>query len=138
MSASNEQTVNTPIQINTKQKNRIQKRRVARQKLQEAFALKRKDTKLYGQTPPYSNTPHLSAGCMRCARGPDGRFLTSEEIAIKEMEKLAITPVEMKPEGMESLTDLKSEKPKLQGTQHPSHTPASRSCLSLTPSPMAG
>jgi hypothetical protein len=113
MSTNIEPTLNSPSRLNTKQRLRIQKRRAARQKLQELFALKQKDAKRSGQQLTYPNAPHLSAGCMRHLRGPDGRFLTPEQIATQELERLAITEGKIEPAGVDSLTNSGREKPKL-------------------------
>ncbi|KAF1837798.1 hypothetical protein BDW02DRAFT_469775, partial [Decorospora gaudefroyi] len=79
MSTGSEQLDALP-HLNAKQRSRIQKRRLARQKLQEVLALKKSRV-----LPPQPNN-HPS-GCMRPPRGPDGRFLTPEQIATKELEK---------------------------------------------------
>jgi hypothetical protein len=113
MSTNNEQAIDSPSRLNTKQRLRIQKRRVARQKLQEVFALKQKDAKRPGQSLTYANAPHLSAGCMRRLRSADGRFLTLEQIATQELEKLAIKEPEVKAADVESLSSIRTEKPKL-------------------------
>ncbi|EOA87424.1 hypothetical protein ACJQWK_10355 [Exserohilum turcicum] len=80
-----------PTPLNVKQLNRIQKRRIAREKLQAHLALKRENAKLYGESPPYSSRPQQIQGCMRRPRGPNGRFLTPEEcILIQTMNTLAL------------------------------------------------
>ncbi|KAH6622008.1 hypothetical protein C7974DRAFT_397504 [Boeremia exigua] len=64
--------------FNTKQRERLIKRRVARQKLQE-FLLVTQPPKTYLIGRPWP--------CMRRPRGPDGRFLGAEKIAAqREME----------------------------------------------------
>jgi hypothetical protein len=113
MSTNNEQTLDSPSLLNTRQRIRIQKRRAARQKLQEVFALRQKDTKLYRPSSTHPNAPHLSAGCMRRPTGPDGHFLTPEQIVTQELEKLAIKEPEVKAASAESLTNSGREKPKL-------------------------
>jgi hypothetical protein len=112
MTTSNEQIPQATSHLNAKQKLRIQKRRVARQQLQEVFALKRKDTKLYSQSPPYPNAPHWSAGCMRCGKARDDRFLTAE-LTIQELEKLAIKEPDVQSAGVTPLGSVTREKPKL-------------------------
>ncbi|KAI5796644.1 CCAAT-binding transcription factor (CBF-B/NF-YA) subunit B-domain-containing protein [Geopyxis carbonaria] len=70
----------TPLYVNAKQFHRILKRRVARQKLEEALRLTSKQRKPY-----LHESRHNHA--MRRPRGPGGRFLTADEVAEMERRK---------------------------------------------------
>lgn len=70
----------SPLYVNAKQFHRILKRRVARQKLEEALRLTSKQRKPY-----LHESRHNHA--MRRPRGPGGRFLTADEVADIERKK---------------------------------------------------
>ncbi|KAI9838641.1 MAG: hypothetical protein M1819_004955 [Sarea resinae] len=69
----------SPLYVNAKQFHRILKRRVARQRLEEALRLTSK-----GRKPYLHESRHNHA--MRRPRGPGGRFLTAEEVS--ELERV--------------------------------------------------
>ncbi|KAF1837467.1 hypothetical protein BDW02DRAFT_491266 [Decorospora gaudefroyi] len=68
-----------PLYVNAKQFHRILKRRLARQKLEDALRLTSK-----GRKPYLHESRHNHA--MRRPRGPGGRFLTAEEVAAMEQK----------------------------------------------------
>lgn len=69
----------SPLYVNAKQFHRILKRRMARQKLEEALRLTNK-----GRKPYLHESRHNHA--MRRPRGPGGRFLTADEVAAMERD----------------------------------------------------
>jgi nuclear transcription factor Y alpha len=73
------QTEEAPLYVNAKQFHRILKRRLARQKLEDALRLTSK-----GRKPYLHESRHNHA--MRRPRGPGGRFLTAEEVAAMDQK----------------------------------------------------
>ncbi|KAF2874875.1 CCAAT-binding transcription factor (CBF-B/NF-YA) subunit B-domain-containing protein [Massariosphaeria phaeospora] len=69
-----------PLYVNAKQFHRILKRRLARQRLEDALRLTSK-----GRKPYLHESRHNHA--MRRPRGPGGRFLTADEVAAMEANK---------------------------------------------------
>lgn len=74
------QVEESPLYVNAKQFHRILKRRMARQKLEEALRLTNK-----GRKPYLHESRHNHA--MRRPRGPGGRFLTAEEVSAMEAKE---------------------------------------------------
>lgn len=74
------QAEEAPLYVNAKQFHRILKRRLARQKLEDALRLTSK-----GRKPYLHESRHNHA--MRRPRGPGGRFLTAEEVAQMDAQK---------------------------------------------------
>ena len=97
-------TDESPLYVNAKQFHRILKRRVARQKLEEALRLSSKSRKPY-----LHESRHNHA--MRRPRGPGGRFLTAEEVAQldKEAAERGEPPFGTVAEGAEGGEEAKSK-----------------------------
>lgn len=74
------QAEEAPLYVNAKQFHRILKRRLARQKLEDALRLTSK-----GRKPYLHESRHNHA--MRRPRGPGGRFLTAEEVAAMDAKQ---------------------------------------------------
>jgi nuclear transcription factor Y alpha len=100
-------TDESPLYVNAKQFHRILKRRVARQKLEEALRLSSKARKPY-----LHESRHNHA--MRRPRGPGGRFLTAEEVAQldKEAAERGEPPFGTVVEGAEGAEGAEEPKPK--------------------------
>jgi hypothetical protein len=77
---SGPQAEEAPLYVNAKQFHRILKRRLARQKLEDALRLTSK-----GRKPYLHESRHNHA--MRRPRGPGGRFLTAEEVAAMDAQQ---------------------------------------------------
>jgi nuclear transcription factor Y alpha len=77
---SGAQAEEAPLYVNAKQFHRILKRRLARQKLEDALRLTSK-----GRKPYLHESRHNHA--MRRPRGPGGRFLTADEVAAMDANK---------------------------------------------------
>ena len=69
--------------LNAKQRDRIAKRRLARQKLAEDLAARKKHPKL-------NDHPLSHLVTVRTPRGPDDQSLTPEQLAVDELNKLAL------------------------------------------------
>lgn len=75
-----------PLFINAKQFDRIRKRRIARQELEDRIRLNKTNS---------PNVPETGSGCMRCPRGPGGRFLKNPDGSFLTGEQVtAMTQVE--------------------------------------------
>jgi len=98
----------SPLYVNAKQFHRILKRRVARQRLEEALRLTSK-----GRKPYLHESRHNHA--MRRPRGPGGRFLTADEVAQIERDKASGTGGETKEEPVSTKTASGGTKRKSEG-----------------------
>lgn len=102
----------SPLYVNAKQFHRILKRRMARQKLEEALRLTSK-----GRRPYLHESRHNHA--MRRPRGPGGRFLTADEVAAME----AKGELEPDPNRISSESAPQGSKRKASDMSAPNHTP---------------
>ncbi|KAJ9137917.1 Transcriptional activator HAP2 [Pleurostoma richardsiae] len=100
----------SPLYVNAKQFHRILKRRVARQRLEEALRLTSK-----GRKPYLHESRHNHA--MRRPRGPGGRFLTADEVAEIERKK-ATEGGDLKEEGIDSAPAKAGTKRKSEGSSN--------------------
>jgi len=99
----------SPLYVNAKQFHRILKRRVARQRLEEALRLTSK-----GRKPYLHESRHNHA--MRRPRGPGGRFLTADEVAQIERDKAAAGGGEKTEEPVSTKTASGGTKRKSEGS----------------------
>jgi len=98
----------SPLYVNAKQFHRILKRRVARQRLEEALRLTSK-----GRKPYLHESRHNHA--MRRPRGPGGRFLTADEVAQIERDKATTSGGEKHEEPVATKTASGGTKRKSEG-----------------------
>ncbi|USP81829.1 uncharacterized protein yc1106_09103 [Curvularia clavata] len=95
--------------LNVKQQNRIQKRRLARQKLNAHLVLNQDKTKMHGQSPLYPSHQEPNTGCTQRPRNSDQHLhsftCTLERTLIRDINTLAI--------GTSKVADMSAEKTKL-------------------------
>jgi len=83
----------SPARVNAKQHNRIVKRRLARQKLDDTITIASKLRTLVPSCTTSTHSRDFDLCLRQRPRGPDGRFLTPDQLAAQALEKLSIQAV---------------------------------------------